>query len=502
MSSLTCGVGGASAGGTLTELIAVGAMDAYLIKNPNVTFFRFRYNKHTNFALEAITQSFQSQVAFGSDSQITLNRTGDLVYYMYIDIEIPGIKAHFKEGGTSSIYPESNGCNACSEQDIAAYKLQHPHATSEPTPPCSTLDGFADNTLAGELQQLGINSAVEYPPNPDSDNLWCHWAQAVGQLIVKRASLVIGGQIIDTLYSDYLYMWEELSGKPGKRLKEMIGKADTIDSLVKDSGRKRRLYVPLPFFFTSTSGNALPLVSLQFHGVQIAVEFEQLSKLIVTSGCSGKDSNGQAVSGAIDVTDVQTDAVITSNSLKACLDTTYVYLDIEERDRFATGSFEQLITQVQQMSMTNMGSQARCQLNFNHPIQELMFCIKRQCNMDANNHFNYSGINGLDPVESVCLKLNNLPRFSNRPGPWFRLVQPYQHHTNIPQAYVYCYSFALHPEEPQPSGSCNFSRIDHVDLNLELQEGLKNEQVVVLVYARNWNIMRYRDGLAGAGFSN
>merc|ERR1711998_234118 len=232
----------------------------------------------------------------------------------------------------------------------------------------------------------------------------------------------------------------------------------------------------------NTSGNSLPLVSLQFHATQIHVEFEQLSNLIVTSPALA----GQ---GPPVVKECGTGSAITPNSIRACLDTTYVYLDIEERDRFATGSFEQLITQVQQHSITNKSSQVRMPLNFNHPIIELIWAVRRFCNSDKNNYFNYSGIDGLDPVNQVCLRLNNLPRFSNRPGPWFRLVQPYQFHTNIPQSYVYCYSFALHPEEAQPSGSCNFSRIDHVDLVLELQEGLGDEQVQIIVYARNWNIM-------------
>ena len=81
-------------------------------------------------------------------------------------------------------------------------------------------------------------------------------------------------------------------------------------------------------------------------------------------------------------------------------------------------------------------------------------------------------------------------------------MQPYQHHSNIPDCFIYVFSFALHPEESHPSGSCNFSRIDHVDLNLQLQDGLGKEQVSVIVFARNWNILRFREGLAGLAFAN
>ena len=68
--------------------------------------------------------------------------------------------------------------------------------------------------------------------------------------------------------------------------------------------------------------------------------------------------------------------------------------------------------------------------------------------------------------------------------------------------FIYCFSFALHPEDPTPSGSCNMSRIDHVDLSLQLQEGLGKEQVTVIVFARNFNILRFREGLGGLAYAN
>ena len=72
----------------------------------------------------------------------------------------------------------------------------------------------------------------------------------------------------------------------------------------------------------------------------------------------------------------------------------------------------------------------------------------------------------------------------------------------IPDCFVYVYSFALHPEDASPSGSCNFSRIDHVDLNLQLQDGLGKEQVSVMVFARNWNVLRFKEGLCGLAYAN
>jgi len=476
MSSTGAACIGASAGGTLTELIALGAANVYLNKDPTITFWRFRYNKYTNFAMEHIEQPFQTQVAFGSDTQVTLNRTGDLIFYQYVVIDLPGIIACQSTtavcGIGSNQFPCCDPCDPCGDGPPPECICPVPVVSSFPE----------DDEVVLEDEDLDICTGLQRP--------WAHYTNAIGQFLIRRACLVIGGQIIDTLYNDYLFMWEELSGQPGKRLLEMIGKRFTRAQLVADSKEDRRLYVPLPWWFTQTSGNALPLVSLQFHGVQVHVCFEDLRKAVQVSDCD------------VLVVKCRDCQPLTNNDLRATLDTLYVYLDIEERDRFATGSFEQLITQVQQFNLCTKTCQVRINLNFNHPMIELIWAVRRKCQELCNNHFNYSGKWGRDPIRFVHLRLNNLPRFSGREGRWFRLVQPYQWHTNIPDAFVYCFSFALHPEEAQPSGSCNFSRIDNVELIFDLQETLSEEEVSVLVFGRNINVFRYREGLGGIAFSN
>ena len=464
-------VAGAAAGGCITQIIALGAADKYLTQNPTITYWRFKYNKYTNFALEAIEHNFQTSVLFGADTNLTLNRTGDMIYWTYVLIDLPGISANEQTGNSTGIpfpgFRATDLCNPCG--DATSNEIAYP----PPVPNCA---------------------APGATP-------WAVWTNAIGQWLVRRASIVIGGMVIDTVYSEYLFMWEELSGKPGKRLEEMIGKDSSFENLLDDSSRSRRLYVPLPFWFAQSSGNALPVVSLQFHGIQLHVTFADLPSCIQTSA--------PASGNYIVVNNRAKNSPIGDNDLRAMIETTYVYLDIEERDRLSMGSFEQLIHQVQHFNLAARNSQVRLTLNFNHPVIELIWGVRRQCQHQMNNHFNFSGVFGEDPVKAVSLKLNNLPRFAPKEGRYFRLVQPWQSHTNIPQAYVYSYSFALHPEEAQPSGSCNFSRIDNIELMLELQDNITNASsatntgdFTVVVYARNWNVIRYRDGLGGLAFSN
>ena len=456
----------------MTQLVALGSADAFLTKDATITFFRYQYNKHSNFTLEAIQQPFTSDVQFGSEVQLTLNRTGDLLYWQYVVIELPGITCCTPSNSVcgigGNVFPCCDPCDPCG--DGPPPECLCPGAVSDEEPPEDP--PAEDATCAG----------LEGP--------WCHYVNAVGQFLIKRACLVVGGQTIDTLYNDYLFAYEELSGQPGKRLLEMIGKRFTRAQLIEDSKETRRLYVPLPWWFTETAGNALPLVSLQFHGVQVHVCFEELRKVIQVSDCDTL------------VVKCQDCQPIKNNDLRAWLESTYVYLDVEERDRFATGSFEQLMGQVQQFSTCAKSCQVRMQLNFNHPVKELIWMVRRKCQELANNHFNYSGKWGKDPVKSVSLCLNNQARFAAREGRYFRLVQPWQHHTNIPDSFIYSYSFALFPEEPQPSGSANFSRIDNVELLIDLQDALSDEEVTVIVFARNWNVIRYTEGLGGVAFSN
>jgi hypothetical protein len=496
---------GSSGNGTLTQLIAVGALDQYLSANATFTYWKIRYNKHTNFALESIGQPFNTSVSFGSESQITLNRNGDLIYYMYCVIDLPGITA----------------CDSTQENCAGLAGGSQFPACGAPCEPCKAADKMVYEeyledgyTAAGSVEQEGMmkrakdrwirdkyagctsleacDDAEDCPDAlvPELNGTWAHWSNAIGQLLIRAARIVIGGSTIDTLYSDFLFMWEELSGKSGRRLMEMIGKRHSRSTLICDSRQRRTLYVPLPFWFTMHSGQALSLASLQFHGVQVHIEFERLEKCIVVSNPN------------VFVKSCGSGCCLTNADLSACIETTYVYLDDGERNRFATTHFEVLICQTQAYQIQTCNSQVRMQLNFNHPVVELLWAVRRSCNEKCNAMFHYGGIDGRDPVVTAALYLNNQARFSGKPGSYFRLVQPYQHHTNIPDCFIYCFSFALHPEEATPSGSCNMSRIDHVDLSLQLQDGLGKEQVTVLVFARNFNVLRFREGLGGLAYAN
>ena len=549
--------------GAISQLVAQGHLNKYLNHNPSITFWRYQHLRHTNFALENQLLTFDgggSNIGANKKTSVRLHRSGDLVYFLYALIDLPGV-ANVTTTTTEAYNNTIPATGAYAEicQDATEAQLYKNLGTG---------NGSAASQ-AGATQTGGDGIAHPGVGVP-------YWTNAVGQYLVKECSVFIGSQPIDTLYNDYLFAWEELTGKPGRRLLEMIGKQQTIQLAQMRSKFFRRLYVPLPFFFTKTSGNALPLVSLQFHDVKVQVTWAGVNTAICnSSGIGGSSSvtlsdngaqpgvgtqlavvtevrKGQAVlndpafqHGALSRRgtnaanyDVSAPVGITDQDVSVQLEACYVYLDVMERAKFAEGSFEMLMDEVQALGKltagNSNGSAFKVNLNFNHAIIELIWAARQKLAENACAWFDYAGLTEpltgakLDAINLVDLRLNNQCRFNPSEGRYFRLVQPYQHHTNIPECFIYSYSFALHPEDAQASGSCNFSRIDNAEFNFTIDQYLFEDNSVqgglnlsatqvapgaavsvtggnsltFIIYARNWNILRVTLGLAGKAYAN
>ena len=234
------------------------------------------------------------------------------------------------------------------------------------------------------------------------------------------------------------------------------------------------LYVPLQFWFCKNPGLALPLIALQYHEVKFNLTFRPLA---------------ECVKGT----------VAGSPSLAATLYVDYIYLDTDERRQFAQVQHEYLIEQLQFTGAESFsGTSPKSKLALNHPCKELVFVVHPDDNADVNDWSNFT-FGGVQPVVSAKLQLNGHDRFSAREGRYFNLVQPYQHHTRIPMDGIYVYSFALNPEQHQPSGTVNMSRIDNATLQLSLSSP---DACKLRVYAVNYNVLRIMAGMGGLAYSN
>lgn len=323
-------------------------------------------------------------------------------------------------------------------------------------------------------------------PKVESNCASFRWVDDVGHHLIKEVEVEIGGQRIDRQFGDWLQIWSELTVPAGQQAgyKRMIGQGavtgvgtDTqlpgsLQQWSTQDKCKRVLFIPLQFWFNRNVGLSLPLIALQYHEVRIKMQLRTTAELTITA-----------------------DACLHNLSLEAgSLWVDYIYLDTDERRRFAQVSHEYLFEQLQFTGEEGLRSTTeKFRLNFNHPVKELIWVVQHDHligtsdiadleGIIANNqHSNYTDVIGSvnydhtrplfsgNPVASVKLQLNGHDRFATRVGDYFNLVQPYQHHTNIPRSPgINVYSFALKPEEHQPSGSANFSRIDTATLCVEV----------------------------------
>jgi hypothetical protein len=540
-------------GGGLMQLVAYGAQDVYLTGNPQITFWKVTYRRHSNFAMESIEQTFNGQADFGRRVNCTISRNGDLAYRTYLQVTLPEINQNLNTsgGGVYARWLDFPGHQLIEqvEVEIGGQRIDKHYGDWMQIWCQLTLD---KNQEAGYKKMVGQTTQLTFMTDPSFANVDgpCD-SDAPRQVCAPRNALP-----------------------------------------------ETTLYVPLQFWFCTNPGLALPLIALQYHEVKINLDLRAIDECLwAVSTLSPGSSN-----------DVKVTSAYAQSLVSASLYVDYIYLDTDERRRMAQNPAEYLIEQLQFTGSESVGSSSnKIRLNFNHPCKELIWVVQPDCNVDycastqgettlfkalGAQPFNYTdaidalpnsikafgsdsaveggnafiGASGLfqqaeapnyvtqtasasagwslgtdpdadwamnggsvvasgvsdagtfvlaetsldmhcwgeNPVVTAKLQLNGQDRFSEREGTYFDQVQPFQHHTRSPDTGINLYSFALRPEEQQPSGTCNFSRIDNATLQLVLSnatvEGTNTAKV--RVYARNYNVLRIMSGMGGLAYSN
>ena len=473
------------------QLVAYGAQDVYLTGNPKVTFFQAVYKRHTNFAMELIQQTTNGSPSSSGRVSVTIARNGDLVGNMHVALT-----------PTSNVLTSNNS-------------------------------GFDTNWVA--------------------------------ERAIAAVELTIGGQRIDKHYQTWWRLYAELFLNESD--KYAWGKMTTQGNATPSTtgAPNMRVYLPLLFFFNRNPGLYLPLIALQYHEVRLD----------------------------FDLTAYYDKYFGTTNAFEVWAN--YVYLDTEERRRFAQKGHEYLIEQVQHTggdavtssatAGSSEGSPQLIRLSFNHPVKELVWCYTNPsvastqgatgygsnlnamwnfCSNTANvnitsnvqvlvasNNFvlphltgvptlfsmagqlpafaGFQGTTGVPPTGNAYwveegltignasatvtngavevgplnlfkVVLNGQDRFKEQTGKYFNQVQPFYHHTGTPYPGIYSYSFALQPEEHQPTGTCNFSRIDNAQVSIQMKSQMQT--TLQKLFAVNYNILRIQSGMGGLAFSN
>jgi len=397
------------------QLVAYGAQDIYLTGNPQITFFKVVYRRHTNFSMECIKQSFKGQVGAGARVVATLVRNGDLVHDCFIKVPT---------------------CTASS----GGFNFGH-----------NIFDNI-ELEIGGQLIDKHFGHWMEVHAELTEEAVSGHINGARTEIMGDQGGVTTGGFPIPSSF----------------QLTAMAGGITT------DAKVLGEFYVPLRFWFCRHVGLSLPLIALQYHEVNINIKF----------------SSAAATFG--------TDPSLWCN---------YIYLDTDERRRFAQVSHEYLIEQVQMQSFTGTGAAGdTLKLNFNHPVKELIWAATGSTTAiwGAAAGGSFSALpTDQTSVDTWQLKLNGHDRFEKQNIPYFTRYQTYKYHTGNSSGNKHdtigVYSFALKPEEHQPSGTCNFSRIDNAQL---IYSSINTAAVVLYIYAVNYNVLRIMSGMGGLAYSN
>ncbi len=447
--------------GTL-QLIYIGEQNLYITENPQITFFKTLYKRHTNFSIDTVQEFFDGQVKFGQQIKCRISKNGDLLGKMGMYIRLSALNKYKQK-------------NKCIDETIGCLCT------------CSKcLLGSGD------------------------DDVIYGWANAIGHVLLEHIDICIGGRIIDRHYGEWLEIWTELRQTSEKRLGyyEMIGKKDPLAYTVDSFTEEMELYVPFNFWFCRNIGLALPVLCLVYNDVEIIIKIRDFDECWVCN---------------------KSDVPKPKATIEACILADYIYLSIEERNKFLNDSHIYLIEQLQlnenNYSESNVG-RLNIDLNFNHPVKELIWFVQRKdilgmsdgtwpedCSYPkGNDHFNFSTarvprlVNTKETFSSARLQLSGVDRTIHLPASYFRLWQNYLYHTRIPTAnYIYTYSFGLAPEDHQPSGECNMSVIDSARLCIRLLNKCDaNEKypVVAKVYATNYQILLVTAGMGATLFTN
>ena len=353
--------------------------------------------------------------------------------------------------------------------------------------------------LVGDMYlELESDSSNTITTNTTSDNNW------IAERAINNVELSIGGQRIDKHYQKWWRLYSELYLDESK-------KANWAKLTTAKDGKA--VYLPLIFFFNRNPGLYLPVIALQYHEVRIDIDL---------------------------ASDMET--YLNKNVFKVWAN--YIYLDTEERRRFAQKGHEYLIEQVQHTGSDTVTSAATKQvrLSYNHPVKELVWCFSntsarsslwnftsenlaadivldndpRADSANSNCYVPLGQAGGVPlfdagsstadfteeaagPLSTFKLVLNGQDRFKEQKGKYFNQLQAYNHHTGCPYPGVYSYSFALKPEEHQPTGTCNFSRIDNAQVAVTMNA---SDATTMHMFATNYIVLRIQSGMGGLAFSN
>ena len=470
--------------GGLLQLVAVGQQNSYITENPEISFYKYVYKRHTNFAMESIQLTFDTNPVLSNEIlsggyYCKIGRYGDLLSELYFCFTLPDIYSSDK------------------------YKFR--------------------------------------------------WIENVGNLFIKKATVTIGGIIIDNITGEWLNIWNELILSTNDSHDILIGNVEELINPKLNNPRigiknnkfyytfypssskenndnpsinSRKIYIPLNFWFNKNPSLALPLLRLQYSEVYINIEPEISEKLYQVYSNDLDKYVSPTYYNELYNEKINIYTFTKNISLNPYIEANFIFLANEERNSILLTPkllylVEQLEISTEQRTLSAADSSITINLNIHKPTKEIIWTIRRDDYYKFNENNNYTASIPEDKNKGILNKGTIIwnrtnSRFDEKNADYFNMIQPYQHHTNVPKQGIYCYSFALHPEKEQPTGSYNASVIDtslllyvnghynNDDINNKLKAINKNTYMfdyLIRVYSLSYNVFEIIGGSCGMKFA-
>ena len=554
-------------GGGLMQLVAYGAQDVYLTGNPQITFWKVTYRRYTNFAIESIEQTFNGQADFGRRVQCTISRNGDLAYRTYLQVTLPEINQLMGVGSYSGAndalgvyarwldFPGEqliaqveveiggqridrqygdwmhiwNQLTMTSEQQAGYFKMignttqltfitdpsfadvDGPCDSQAPRQVCAPRNALPETTLYVPLQFWFCTNpglalpliALQYHEvkinldiRPIDECLWAvttlNCTSDAGASKPVPASIAYNQSLVAaSLYVDYVFLDTDerrrMAQNPHEYLitqlqftgDESVGSSSNKIKLNFNHPVKELVWVVQPD--TNVDYCSSLVCDALLYKVLGAQPFNYTDAVDALPNAVHAFGGPEAIAGDYDTTNGGQNAFINADGLFESAGAT----DVEYSGYWHGSSNPYTESRLGFAQIDNSG------------VSDAGTFVLTETSLDMHCW-------GQNPVVTAKLQLNGQDRFSEREGTYFDQVQPYQAHTRHPDTGINVYSFALRPEEHQPTGTCNFSRIDNATLQLVLSnatvEGTKTAKV--RVYATNYNVLRIMSGMGGLAYSN
>ena len=512
--------------GGYIQLAAYGSQDFYLTANPQISFFKTVYRRYTNFAMDFFRINPEGNIGLNDQELVTykykIERNADLINHIFFSFTLPDIYSAdninfrwVKNIGFNIIESVSFfiGGSMIDEHYGEWFQIWHELTNADKK---ETL-----NKMIGNIPEM-------YDPSnaPGNNGIYPN-----SNIITGREQINIGPSILS-----------------------------------------RKIRVPLIFWFNRNPSLALPLIALQYDPIQINIVCKKITDLYtIVDNVSSSPSYGMRIKpdpsnnnynskyGIQNLVNDSTMFVGTTGNKKLVnfsidpyLDINYIYLDTKEMKNFAQTEHKYLIEQVRVKTFKGIIGNTTLDLQIHHPTTLMVIVPKRNDVEDRNDWNNYTNWideqippysigyqneyynkyendtmatetvtnsnfsfrKNINCLNNISLKLNGVDRFSTQEPDFFNYLQSYSFSKSSPQEGVYPYSFSIDPFKFQPSGSCNMSRFNNIELTVETTDapipkvaiaGESLEYVYkfdINVYTINYNILRIVSGMGNVEFSN